>query len=95
MRYLSRLLEVDAFQWPQTAPQWLQERLVEPDPYDWKGCLSHGQACQVGHKLAVCVQEGILEADVGDWIVLGAKGELLVLNDASFRAAFNVPGAAA
>jgi len=66
-------------------PPWLTEALHKP--WGMEGAAKIGN---IGGRvvLGICTLEGIMEANVGDWIIQGVKGEIYPCKPDIFEATY-------
>lgn len=89
MRFRKKPVVIDAFRWTADCdqmedPMWIIEALGKP----WgEGAAQIGE---VDGKpvLGICTLEGIMEAQVGDWIIQGVKGEIYPCKPDIFEATY-------
>lgn len=68
------------------AVQWLNRKIVcPPGPLWFAEAEEQGRLQLHGNTLSVHTLEGVMEAQPGDWIIRGVKGELYPVKDEIFR----------
>ena len=87
MKFRKKPVVIDAFRWTadlQCAP-WLTEAMLKP----W-GMEGSAKIGNIGGRvvLGICTLEGIMEANVGDWIIQGVKGEIYPCKPDIFEATY-------
>ena len=77
-KYRKKPIVIEAFQWPAVTPGWFLDArkagLATPDTEG--GC-------------AIKTLEGIMRADIGDWIIRGVKGEIYPCKPDIFAATYD------
>lgn len=79
------VIEACQFNTKLPCPPWLTEALLKP----W-GNEGSAEIGNVGSQvvLGICTLEGIMEAQVGDWIIQGVKGEIYPCKPDIFAATY-------
>lgn len=94
MKFRKKPVVIEAFRWPQDRdrmgdPIWIIEALGKP----W-GMEGSAKIKNIGGRvvLAIYTPEGIMEAQVGDWIIQGVKGEIYPCKPDIFEATYEPVG---
>ena len=90
MKFRKKPVVIDAFRWTadhdqMEDPMWIIEALSKP----W-GMEGSAKIGNIGGRvvLGICTLEGIMEANVGDWIIQGVKGEIYPCKPDIFEATY-------
>ena len=90
MKFRKKPVVIDAFRWTADCdqmedPMWIIEALSK----SW-GMEGSAKIGNIGGRfvLGICTLEGIMEANVGDWIIQGVKGELYPCKPDIFEATY-------
>jgi hypothetical protein len=90
MKYRKKPVVIDAFQWEgwtgiaNRAPEWFDwndSGYYEGKSTCWKS-IGEGDVC------LITTREGVMRADLGDWIIQGVKGELYPCKPDIFAATY-------
>lgn len=84
MKYRKKPVVIDAFCWP--LPSGLQDRGLEPEWFDnaWK----NRKITVFGTHLEIETLEGLMKANIGDYIIQGIKGEIYPCKPDIFEATY-------
>lgn len=70
------------------AVQWTGENVAEVDAFIGDGLEDNDDGAKPGQPISIETLEGVMTAQVGDWIIRGVKGELYPCKPDIFEATY-------